>query len=63
MGSFPDYDNLQVIEINGKQKRCAWGVFDKEGEKDVCGCLNKITPSIVASAAAQVTEGVTISLK
>ncbi|KAH8695616.1 hypothetical protein BGW36DRAFT_398798 [Talaromyces proteolyticus] len=62
MGSCPDYDNLPIININGKLKRCAWGIFDKDGQKDVYGCLNKVTPEIVARAATEVTHGVTISL-
>lgn len=60
---FPNYDQLPVICFQGQQKRCAWGLFDKNGKKDVFGCLNKITPDVVAAAASQVKDGVTISLK
>ncbi|OAP57931.1 hypothetical protein AYL99_08669 [Fonsecaea erecta] len=62
MDRFPAYDNLPLITINGKSKRCAWGLFDEEGKKDVFGCLNKITPDIVTKAAAEIKDGVTISL-
>lgn len=60
---YPDYDNLPVIEASGQKKRCAWGLFDKNGKKDVFGCLNKITPEAIAKAASEVKDGVTISLK
>lgn len=59
----PAYDDLPVLDFKGKQKRCAWGVFDRDGRKDVYGCLNKITSDVVAKAAAEVRDGVTISLK
>lgn len=61
--AFPRYDQLPLIEVKGLRKRCAWGVFDKDGKKDVYGCLNKVTPDLVAKAAAGVKDGVTISLK
>lgn len=63
MSEYPAYDDLPLLSVNGKFKRCSWGVFDKNGRKDVYGCLNKVTPHIVAKAAAEVTDGVTISLK
>jgi hypothetical protein len=42
---------------------CAWGVFDKDGEKDVYGTLNLLTPEIIKDAAAEVRQGLSISLK
>ncbi|BCS28058.1 uncharacterized protein APUU_61106A [Aspergillus puulaauensis] len=62
MSQYPAYDDLPILTANEKAKRCAWGVFDKDGRKDVYGCLNKVTPAVVAKAAAEVTDGVTISL-
>lgn len=59
--TFPDYDDLP--EVQGMPKGCAWGVFDKDGRKDVYGCLNKITPDVVTAAATEVRDGVSISLK
>jgi hypothetical protein len=41
---------------------CAWGLFDKDGKKDNLGCLNKITPAIVAAAATEVRDGISVSL-
>lgn len=59
--SFPDFDDLPKVE--GRPQGCAWGVFDKDGKKDVFGTLNFLTPKIVAAAAAEVKDGVSISLK
>jgi hypothetical protein len=56
----PDFDNLPKVE--GQPQGCAWGVFDKDGKKDVFGTLNFLTPQIVAAAAAEVKDGVSISL-
>lgn len=58
---FPNYDDLPAVE--GMPKGCAWGVFDKHGERDVYGCLNKITPEVVKAAATEVKDGHSISLK
>ncbi|KAK7701244.1 hypothetical protein SLS57_011809 [Botryosphaeria dothidea] len=56
----PDFDDLPKVE--GMPQGCAWGVFDKDGKKDVLGTLNLLTPSIVAAAASEVKEGISISL-
>jgi hypothetical protein len=57
----PDFDDLP--EVKGMPKGCAWGVFDKDGEKDVYGTLNLLTPDVVREAAKEVQEGVSVSLK
>ncbi|KAK3366229.1 putative cyclase-domain-containing protein [Lasiosphaeria ovina] len=61
-GSVPDFDDLP--KVAGQPQGCAWGVFDnkKDGKKDVFGTLNFLTPAIVAAAAAEVKDGVSISL-
>lgn len=59
--SIPDFDDLPKVE--GMPQGCAWGVFDKDGKKDLLGTLNLLTPSRVAAAAAEVKDGVSISLK
>lgn len=56
----PDFDDLPIVE--GQPKGCAWGIFDKDGKKDVYGTLNFLTPEVVAAAAAEVKDGVSISL-
>ncbi|KXX78778.1 hypothetical protein MMYC01_204421 [Madurella mycetomatis] len=58
--SVPDFDDLPKVE--GQPQGCAWGVFDKDGRKDVFGTLNFLTPEIVAAAAAEVKDGISISL-
>jgi hypothetical protein len=57
----PDFDDLPPVE--GMPQGCAWGVFDKDGKKDVYGTLNLLTPDVVQAAAAEVKEGVSVSLK
>lgn len=57
----PDYDNLKPVE--GMPRGCVWGVFDKDGKKDMYGCVNFATPDVVKAAAAEVKDGVHISLK
>lgn len=59
--SYPDFDDLPKVE--GMPQGCAWGVFDKDGKKDVLGTLNFLTPQVVQAAAAEVKAGVSISLK
>lgn len=41
---------------------CAWGIFDKEGKKDIYGTLNHLTPSVIKSAFGELNEGVSVSL-
>ncbi|KAK6213514.1 hypothetical protein QIS74_09516 [Colletotrichum tabaci] len=58
--SLPDYDGLPPVE--GMPKGCAWGVFDKDGKKDVYGTLNLLTPEVIKEAGAEIRDGVSISL-
>ncbi|UNI16995.1 hypothetical protein JDV02_003377 [Purpureocillium takamizusanense] len=58
--SVPDFDDLPKVE--GMPQGCAWGVFDQNGKKDFVGTLNFLTPEIVKAAAAEVKDGVSISL-
>lgn len=60
-GPLPDFDELPKVE--GMPQGCAWGVFDEDGKKDLLGTLNLLTPDVVKAAAAEVKEGVSISLK
>jgi hypothetical protein len=57
----PDFDDLPPVE--GMPQGCAWGVFDKDGKKDVYGTLNLLTPDVVKAAASEVKDGVSVSLK
>jgi len=58
--NIPDYDDLPAVK--GMPKGCAWGVFDKDGKKDIYGTINMITPDVVKQAVAEVKEGVSVSL-
>ena len=57
----PDFDNLPKVQ--GMPQGYAWGVFDKNGKKDVFGTLNHLTPDVVIAAATVVKDGVSVSLK
>ncbi|KAK3403265.1 hypothetical protein B0T20DRAFT_388924 [Sordaria brevicollis] len=57
---YPDFDDLPKVE--GQPQGCAWGVFDKDGVKDIYGTLNFITPETVKAAAAEVQHGISVSL-
>lgn len=41
----------------------AWGVFDKDGKKDVWGTLNKATPAAVVAAREEIRTGESVVLK
>jgi hypothetical protein len=57
----PRFDDLPPVE--GMPQGCAWGIFDKDDRKDVYGTLNLLTPEVVRNAAAEVRQGLSISLK
>lgn len=42
---------------------CAWGIFDKDGKKDLLGTLNFLTQDVVKGACAEARDGVSVSLK
>jgi hypothetical protein len=59
--ALPEFDELPPVE--GMPHGCAWGVFDKDGQKDIFGTLNLLTPDVVKAAAAEVRRGISVSLK
>ena len=59
--AIPDFDDLPPVE--GMPKGCAWGLFDKDGKKDLLGTLNLLTPDVVKAAASEIKDGVSISLR
>lgn len=61
VANVPDFDNLP--EVKGMPPGCAWGVFDKDGQKDLLGTLNLLTTDVVKSACAEARDGVSVSLK
>ncbi|KAJ6445105.1 cyclase protein [Purpureocillium lavendulum] len=58
--SVPDFDDLP--KVKDMPQGCAWGIFDHSGKKDLVGTLNFLTPDIVKAAAAEVQDGVSVSL-
>ncbi|KAB8223736.1 hypothetical protein BDV33DRAFT_188810 [Aspergillus novoparasiticus] len=64
--SSPDFNNLPSFDelppIRGMPQGCAWGVFDREGQKDYLGCLNLLTPSVVQAALKEGRDGESVSL-
>ncbi|KAI0117427.1 putative cyclase-domain-containing protein [Daldinia grandis] len=58
--SVPDFDDLP--KIPGMPQGCAWGIFDKDGKKDLLGTLNLVTPSVTKAAFSEARDGISISL-
>ncbi|RYO99964.1 hypothetical protein DL763_001095 [Monosporascus cannonballus] len=58
--NIPDFDSLPPVA--GMPQGCAWGFFDKDGKKDVYGCLNLLTPDVVKEAYKEARDGVSFSL-
>ncbi|RYP13923.1 hypothetical protein DL767_010515 [Monosporascus sp. MG133] len=58
--NIPDFDSLPPVA--GLPQGCAWGFFDKDGKKDVHGCLNLLTPEVVKEAYKEARDGVSFSL-
>ncbi|CAK7225429.1 hypothetical protein SBRCBS47491_005887 [Sporothrix bragantina] len=56
----PDFDDLPPVE--GMPQGWAWGIFDKDGQKDVYGTLNFLTKDVVKAAGKEVQEGISVSL-
>ncbi|KAI9695233.1 MAG: hypothetical protein M1820_008805 [Bogoriella megaspora] len=56
----PSFDELPPVQ--GMPQGCAWGIFDKNGEKDVYGTLNLLTQNVIKSAYAEAKEGIHVSL-
>jgi hypothetical protein len=57
----PDFDNLPPV--GGMPKGCAWGIFDKAGQKDTLGTLNLLDKETVRNAAQEIKIGESVSLK
>lgn len=57
----PDFDDLP--EVKGMPQGCAWGLFDKDGKKDLLGTINFLTQDVIKRAYGEARDGVSISLK
>jgi hypothetical protein len=57
----PSFKDMPVVE--GMPHGTAWGLWDKNGQRDNCGSLNLLTPEITLSASKEIRTGKTIALK
>lgn len=57
----PKYHDLPIKPE--APKGAAWGVFDRDGVRDVYGTLNFITPEAVIEAKAEILTGESVVLK
>jgi hypothetical protein len=57
----PDFDSLP--KVKDMPQGCAWGIFDKDGKKDLLGTLNLLTTDVVKGACAEARDGYSVSLK
>lgn len=57
----PDFDDLP--EVKGMPQGCAWGLFDKDGKKDLLGTINLLTRDVIKRAYGEARDGVSVSLK
>ena len=62
MGAIPSFDELPSVPGH-PQSKCSWGIFDENGQKDLYGTLNFITPDVVKTAATEIHQGLSVSLK
>lgn len=56
----PSYHEL--THVKGMPKGCAWGLWDRDGERDQCGTLNLLTPEVVKQAREEIEQGISVSL-
>ncbi|KAF2416023.1 hypothetical protein EJ08DRAFT_673788 [Tothia fuscella] len=55
----PNFDEPNVL---GMPQGCAWGLFDKNGKKDLLGTINLLTPEVVRAALSEARDSISISL-
>jgi hypothetical protein len=51
----PSYNDIP--EVPGMPHGCAWGLWDKNGEKDQLGSLNLLTAEVVQAAGKEIQTG------
>jgi hypothetical protein len=62
--NYPKFKQLPISSApSGTPKGAAWGVFDKDGKKDVRGTLNFITRDVVKKAKDEIQTGQSVVLK
>lgn len=60
-GLLPQFSELP--QVPGLPRGCAWGLWDDKNTRDEFGTLNLLTTSTVRRAAAEIREGISVSLK
>lgn len=58
----PDWENMPEPPP-GLPQGCAWGLFDRNCERDQVGTLNLLTPEIVLKAKEEIEKGESVCLK
>ncbi|KAJ9611196.1 hypothetical protein H2200_004379 [Cladophialophora chaetospira] len=56
----PDWENIP--QVPGMPHGCAWGLFDKDGQRDQVGTLNLLTPEIIIKAKDEIEHGESVCL-
>src|SRR5277367_5887426 len=51
----PSHDDIPPVP--GMPHGCAWGLWDKNGEKDQLGALNLLTSEVVQEAGKEIQTG------
>jgi hypothetical protein len=57
----PDYKDMPTVK--GMPHGTAWGLWDKNGERDNCGSLNLLTPENTKEAQKEIQSGTGVALK
>lgn len=57
----PDFKDIPPVK--GMPQGTAWGLFDKNGERDNCGTLNLLTPENTIEASKEIKSGRSVALK
>ncbi len=57
----PQFKDMPAVQ--GMPHGTAWGLWDKNGERDSCGSLNLLTPENTKEAQKEIRSGKSIALK
>ncbi|RFU74116.1 cyclase [Trichoderma arundinaceum] len=58
--NLPAWDDIP--EVPGMPKGCAWGLFDRDGQRDQVGTLNLLTPEKILEAKEEIQHGESVCL-
>ncbi|PVH69582.1 hypothetical protein DL98DRAFT_564391 [Cadophora sp. DSE1049] len=56
----PSFKDMPAVK--GMPHGAAWGLFDKDGERDNCGTLNLLAPGIAKEAQKEIRSGTSVAL-